>query len=96
MITTTIDDVIRRLDEREIVNVVTAGIDKALGKGSARLVFKTLESVYHFNVTPLSIKTGEFDVLLCKLVGETGYHYIVQSVIIEMDATQRTGHHENS
>jgi hypothetical protein len=94
-VTTTVKKALRGLDDRVIFDVVAEGIENALGIGSSRLIFKTLEYVYNFKVTPISIRMGEFDGLLAKLVGETGYHHIVRSIFEEI-AARRIGHNDES
>jgi hypothetical protein len=73
---------------------VTAGIDNTLGTGSSKLVFKTLKSAFDFDITASSIKTGEFDALLPKVIGELGYRYIVRSIHARIK-TGRTGINES-
>jgi hypothetical protein len=91
--TATIKDAIRGIADREIVYFVAEGIDDTLGTGSSKLVFKTLESAFDFKTTASSIKTGEFDALLPKVIGKIGYQYIVRSIHARIK-TGRTSHHE--
>ena len=89
-VTATIENAVRSQDDRVIIDLVAEGIETVLGRGSSRLVFRTLECVYNFKVTPVSIRMDEFDGLLAKLVGETGYHHIVRS-IFEVISARRIG-----
>jgi hypothetical protein len=82
-IATTIEHEVKGLDDREVVEVVAAGIDNALGNGSAKLILKCLKTAHNFDASPRSIKRGEFDSLLLNLVGEMAYRYIILHINLE-------------
>jgi hypothetical protein len=94
IIAKTIEDVIKKLNDREMLSILVAAIDNTLGINSSRLVFRALETVYDFSVTPLSIRKGEFDKLLAKLVGVIAYHHIVHSIISETSARKMRDNYE--
>jgi len=70
--------------ENEILNLISKGIDKSLGEGSATLLFQTMRTIYKLNQDVVISRPVVFEATLKRLVGNDQQVSVMDSISKEI------------
>jgi len=74
----------KEFDTNKIIDLVSKGIDKNLGEGSAVLLFQTMKSAYKLNQDVIVYKPSIFEEALKRILDKDDANYVIDSIFEEI------------
>jgi hypothetical protein len=77
------------LTNLEILEIITLGTDKVLGKGTSLILFETLRRIYHLDASSIPSHLDQFETHIQKMMGEKISKDVISGIIEDQDLQEK-------